>query len=252
MVHICQECHSLRSAPKRRCMAHLELFPHGTPRKPSRELHKIHGPPGTVHSPSSQSPEWFGPGKGTKCTAHLGSVPLWGTWEPKWLRRHKCKITRPNWDSALAEHTGTWAVWTWEVICCLGLWQTQCGPFTVSTPHTCQWYLFAVSLHPHGTTEQVSLDTWTPSPPCVRLDIRHWIDLQTKEAKMNKEGGTTLEVIYATEAMLRVCKWGATIDLENKYKPEKGTIWHWTDPTLSTTAPEKFLDIVYYYHFKFF
>ena len=53
--------------------------------------------------------------------------------------------------------------------------------------------------------------------------------------------------------------WRGPIDLENKYKPEQGTIWNWTDPTLPSTAPEKFLDIFHYYHlltiffiFKFF
>ena len=33
------------------------------------------------------------------------------------------------------------------------------------------------------------------------------------------------------------------------YKLEQGTLWNWTDPTLPATAPEKFLDIFYYYHF---
>ena len=31
MVYICQDCHSLRPAPLRRCMAHLGLCTHGTP-----------------------------------------------------------------------------------------------------------------------------------------------------------------------------------------------------------------------------
>ena len=64
--------------------------------------------------------------------------------------------------------------------------QTQCGPHTVSTPHTHQWYLFAVFLPPHSTTEQVSLNKWPPLPPCVRAEIRHWRDLQTEEAKINR------------------------------------------------------------------
>ena len=38
-------------------------------------------------------------------------------------------------------------------------------------------------------------------------------------------------------------------DLEKKCKLEQGTIWNWTDSTLPSTAPEKFLDIFYYYHF---
>jgi len=74
----------------------------------------------------------------------------------------------------------------------------KCGPYTVSTPHTCQWYLFAVFLPPHNTTEQMSLYKWPPSPPCVRAEIRHWRDFQTEEAKINKEG-TALEVTGATD-----------------------------------------------------
>ena len=36
------------------------------------------------------------------------------------------------------------------------------------------------------------------------------------------------------------------------YKLEQKIIWDWTDPTLPSTAPEKFLDIFYYYHFFIF
>ena len=64
--------------------------------------------------------------------------------------------------------------------------QTQCVWNTVSTPHTRQWYLFAVFLPPHSTTEQVSLNKWPPSPPCVRAGIRHWRDQQIEEAKINR------------------------------------------------------------------
>ena len=35
----------------------------------------------------------------------------------------------------------------------------------------------------------------------------------------------------------------SSIDLENKYKLEQGTLRNGTDPTLPTTAPEKYLDI---------
>ena len=37
--------------------------------------------------------------------------------------------------------------------------------------------------------------------------------------------------------------WKGPVELEKKYKLKQGTIWNWTDPTLPTTAPEKFLDI---------
>jgi len=51
-----------------------------------------------------------------------------------------------------------------------------------------------VFLPPHNTTEQVSLNKWPPSPASVRAAIRNGRDLQTEEAKINKEGGTALEV----------------------------------------------------------
>ena len=54
--------------------------------------------------------------------------------------------------------------------------KTQWGWNTASTPHTRQWYLFAVLLPPHSTTEQVSLNKWPPSPPCDRAEIKHWRD----------------------------------------------------------------------------
>ena len=49
-----------------------------------REVIKMHSPPGTVHSPSTWSPELLGPGKGTKCM--------------------------PNWVCAFVEYPRTW---TW-------------------------------------------------------------------------------------------------------------------------------------------
>ena len=64
--------------------------------------------------------------------------------------------------------------------------QTQCGRDTASTSHTCQWYLLVVSLCPHSSTEQVSLNKWPPSPPCVRTGIRHWREQQMEEAKINR------------------------------------------------------------------
>ena len=50
-----------------------------------REVHKTHGSPGTVCSPNTGSPEWFGPGKGTKTHSPLGYVPLWSTQESEQL-----------------------------------------------------------------------------------------------------------------------------------------------------------------------
>jgi len=53
-------------------MAHPRQFSSGAPRKPSGwtgEVIKMHGPPGTVCSPSTQLPELLRPGKDTKHTA---------------------------------------------------------------------------------------------------------------------------------------------------------------------------------------
>ena len=134
----------------------------------TREGHKTHSPSGSVALWSTWGPEWLRPGKWIKHRAHLGQCPCRAPWS---LSRVDPGRTRR-----------------------LGLWQTQCGPSTASTPHTCQWYLFAVSLPPHNTTEQVTLNKWPRLPPCVRVEIRHWKDPQTEEGKTNKEGGTALEV----------------------------------------------------------
>ena len=68
MVGICREGHSQRSAPKKRCMAHLRQACPLPPRKPSgwdRGGDKIHSPSGETTT-STWSPELLGPGKGTK------------------------------------------------------------------------------------------------------------------------------------------------------------------------------------------
>ena len=191
-----QECHSLRSSPQRRHTGYLGFCPHRAPGKQvagTEEVHKMHGPrgqcahqaPGWLSSldlgktqnpqpiwvcalAEHLRPEWLWPGRCTKCRAHLG-LCLW----------------RASWSLRRVE-TGSTHL--------LGLWQTQCGPSTARTPHTCQQYLFAVSLPLHNTTEKMSIYKWPPSHPHVRGKIRHWWDLQTQEAKINKEGGTTLEV----------------------------------------------------------
>ena len=117
--------------------------------------------------------EQLRPGKCTKCKAHLGQCPC-----------------RAPWSLSSVDLGSTH---------CVGLWQTQCGSSTASIPHTCQRYLVVVSLPPHNTTEQMSLNKWSPSPPCVRAEIRHWRDLKTEEGKTNKERGMALEVTGAKD-----------------------------------------------------
>ena len=96
--------------------------------------------------------------------------------------------------------------------------QAQCGWGAVSTR---QSYLFAASLPPYSTTEQVSLKKKKKGvhhcPLCIRAEIRHWRDQQTEEAITE---GTTLK---ATGNRLKPCGYyrlhrKGPIDLE-KYKP---------------------------------
>ena len=127
----------------------------------TREEIEMNRPPGTARWPRTWSPELLGPGEGTKRRACFGQFPCRATWI----------LSSVDWESTGHRELG----------------QTQCGTYTASTPHTHQWYLFAVFLPPHNTTEQVSLNNWPPSPPSVRAEIRHWRDLQTDRRCQNKE-----------------------------------------------------------------
>ena len=84
-VDICQEGCSLRSAPQKRQKAHMRgaftVYP-GNRAAGTREVIKMHSPPGTVHSPRTWSLELLGPGKGIK--------------------------RRPNQVCAFAKYTRTW------------------------------------------------------------------------------------------------------------------------------------------------
>ena len=88
-------------------------------------------------------------------------------------------------DSSLAEQPRAWKCRPWKHTRS-ERGQTQCGWDTASTPHTCQWHLFAGFFPLHSRTEQVSINKWPPPPPCVRAEIRHWRDQQTEEAKINR------------------------------------------------------------------
>ena len=191
-----KQCHSLRSALQRRYTAHLGLCLCDTPRKPS----------GWDQGCASDTrPTWDG-ALTTKSLSGLNlgreqnTQPIWqSTWEPEQSRPGKCTKRRAH-----LGHCPCKAPWSLSRVnrgstSCLGLWQIKCCPSTARTPHTCQWYWFTVSLPLHWTTEQVSLNKGLPSPPCVRVEIRHWRDLQTEEAKINKEGGTTLEMTSGTD-----------------------------------------------------
>ena len=106
----------------------------------TRQMNKMHSPLGRVYLPCTWSPELLGPGKGTKSNAYPG---LWPSGAPENLRRlGKCMKSRAPLGQCPCR-----APWSLNSVepgstCHLGLWQTQCGPSTVNTPHTCQGYFF--------------------------------------------------------------------------------------------------------------
>ena len=141
------------------------------------------GIPGTVLSWDTRETKWLEPGRCIRCMSYLrhcvhqapthlsyldlggdkmhsssGSVTMWSTWEHERLKPGKCTKAKVRLEQCSCRATWNLSSVDLESAHHLGLQQTQCSPSTVNIPHTCQWYLFAVSLPPHGTTEQVSLD----------------------------------------------------------------------------------------------
>ena len=137
---------------------------------------EAHGTPWTVPSQHTWEIERLGPGRCVRSMVHLrqwarqvpghlsglnlGKAPdaqptsacaLAEHPRTRVLRLGKCTKRRAHWDSALAEHPGAWAVWTWEVHAAPALWQTQCGPSTARTPHTGPWCASVTSLPLHST-----------------------------------------------------------------------------------------------------
>ena len=200
MVDSCQEGRSLRSAPKRRHTAHLRQCPCGTPRKRAAGTREV--PRCTAHlgqcarqAPGHLSCSDLGRAQNACPTE---SVPLWSIREPDGLDLGSAWNAGPALDSSPAEQPGAWAVQTRKAHAPWAganpVWSIHCE----HSPHTP--VIFVCSVPPpaqHNWTR--SLNKWPPSPPCVRIEIRHWRDLHTEEAKINKEEGTALEVTGATD-----------------------------------------------------
>ena len=146
------------------------------------EMIKMHGPPGqcTHQAPGHLSCSELGRAQNAHPTE---SVLLRITWEPEWLSPGKCTKLKARFGQCPCRAPSSLSSVDLGSTRRLELGQMQCGPYTVSTPHTCQRCLFAVSLPPHNTTEQVSLNKWPPLPPCVRVEIRHWRGKRKEKAK---------------------------------------------------------------------
>ena len=183
-----------------RCTAHLLSAPTMHPViwvAWTWEGHKMHSPSGSVPLQSTWEPEKLRPGKCTKCRAHLAQCPYRAPW------------TVSSVDLGSTHY--------------LGLWQNQHCPYTATLPTHASGYLFAVSLPLHSTTEQVSLNKCSPSPPHVRAEIRHWRDLHAEEAKISKEKGITLEVTDATD-------WNPAVNAETVHLRGNYRLWEQLQP----------------------
>ena len=162
MVNIHREGCSQGSAPQKRHTAHLRRRTCCTPRKPSgRDRGGNKSQPSSGGDCACQAP-------GHLSCLDLGqaqnagptkSTPLWSTWEPEPERLSLGSAYNPgpasdsSWQSNLEPEQCRLGKHT-----CCEWGQPQCGWIAVST---CRWYLFAVFVPPHSTTEQVSLKKLT-------------------------------------------------------------------------------------------
>ena len=100
----------LRSASQRRHTAYLRLYPLTHPGNwvaRTREVQKMHSPPGTVQLPSTQSVTWAAwTWEGHKMNSLSGSLPCGAPKNLSGLNVGSARNARFTWDSALAEHPG--------------------------------------------------------------------------------------------------------------------------------------------------
>ena len=184
-VDICQEGRSQRSAPQRRHMAHLWWHSHFTPRNLSgwnQEDDKMHRPtwgecarqaPGHLSClnlgwhkmqawlslclcgvPENLNLSSFRPGKCRQPRACFIHFPCRATWNLSSVDQESTDAMSGGKHSVAQT---LWALPTCSSVVCL-----QCS------------------------SVQVTLNKWPPLPPCVRVEIRHWRDLQTDEAKIHR------------------------------------------------------------------
>ena len=178
---------------------------------------ETHSTPGTVLSWCTWEPEWWGLGIWVRCTAHMGQCAR-QAWSPELFRPGKgteCTANPCLCPGRAAKNlSGLDLGSAWNAVprgtepLQSNLETKQCTPGTCTPPWTVANTVWSIHyeyspympvvfvcmpLAPHSTAEQVSLNKWPRLPPCVRVQIRHWSDLQTAEAKTNKEGGTATD-----------------------------------------------------------
>ena len=114
------------------------------------------------------------------------SAPLWSTREPgtEWLRPGECIQPRDSIRQFLAEQKPrAWAVYTGKAHT---PWEGAKPVWLNYYEHTPVIFVCSVPPSPHHdwTSEPKTSDHHCPA--CVRVEIRHWRDQQTEEAKINR------------------------------------------------------------------
>ena len=114
--------------------------------------------------------------------------------EPEQLRCRRCMQTRASLGWFPVEQPRAWAVWAGRAHV---PWARECPVWLIHCEYT--RVLFVCSIPPSPQCD------WTSEPkkkcvhhcpPCVKVEIRHWRDQQTEEAKTE---GTALEVTGAID-----------------------------------------------------
>ena len=184
-------------------MAHLRWRSCCAPRKQSGwdwGGDMMHCPPGesalTKHLVTCSAGTWEGHKTHTQLSLCLCGVPKNLNLSSSDLGS-ACK-PEPALDSLPAEQPGAWTVQTRKAhtpwVGANPVLPRHCE----HSPHMPVISVCSVLPSPqHNWTSEPN--KWPPSPPCVRAEIRHWRDLQTEEAKTNKEEEIAPEVTGAPD-----------------------------------------------------
>ena len=188
MVSIHREGCSQRSAPQKRHMTHLRRCAGCIPRKSSGwDRGGDKSQPSTGGDSASREPGHLScSDQGwTQNAGPTKSAPLWSTRkpEPEWLRPGKCMHTRACIRQFPAEQPRVWAVQTGKAHM---PWAGANPVWLKHSNHMPVIFVCSVLTSPQHDWTSEPKKSDHHSPPCVRVEIRHWRDQQREEAKINR------------------------------------------------------------------
>ena len=130
----------------------------------TRKVIKMHRSHGTVHSPSTWSPELLGPGKCKKPRACFGEFPCRATWS----------LSSVDQESTCTPHE---------------MGQTQCGSYTASTPQHASDICLQCSSLPTAQQNQLAQisDHLHPLVSGQKLDIEETCKQRKPKQTNNRE-----------------------------------------------------------------